>query len=71
MSAESLPACLPDNVFERWAIRFPEEAALDPDPRVTFGEGGPCCECEQTFAWRGYDGLCGWWKWFEDFARDA
>lgn len=47
----------PDNVFERWKLRCPEEAAADPDPRSLV----PCrgSEC-QTFAWRGYDGLCGW-----------
>ncbi len=45
----------PADVFARWRARFPEEAELDPDPR----EGcGPCCDCQQRFAWRGYDGLC-------------
>jgi hypothetical protein len=51
----------PDNVLERWQLRFPEEEG---DPR----DGcGPCRKCGQTFAWRGYDGLCGWCQWFEDF----
>lgn len=26
------------------------------DPRVD----APCTACEQTFAWEGFDGLCGW-----------
>lgn len=50
----------PDPVLARWRRRFPEEAERDPDPQVNFGEGGPCRDCGQTFAWRGYEGLCGW-----------
>jgi hypothetical protein len=32
------------NPFGRWAQRFPERATID----------------AQTFAWDGYEGLCGW-----------
>jgi hypothetical protein len=47
----------PDNVFERWRVRFPDDPDQeDPrEPRV--------CACGQTFTWRGYDGLCGWCEW--------
>jgi hypothetical protein len=58
----------PDNVYERWQIRFPEEAEIDPDPRFLCG---PCRDCGQTFAWRGYDGLCGWCAWFETFGDSS
>jgi hypothetical protein len=58
MSAEVLS--FPSDVFARWRLRCPAEAEADPDPRVRFGEGGPCRECSTTFGWRGYDGLCGW-----------
>ena len=63
-----MSAVYPDNVFERWAINCPAEAEIDPDPRVFLGEDGVCRDCQQTFAWRGYDGLCGWCKWFKDFS---
>lgn len=43
-------------VFTRWAKRFPLDDIEDWDPR----EGQPCSECGTTFAWYGYDGLCGW-----------
>jgi hypothetical protein len=44
-------------VFTRWEKQRPHEAAVSRDPR-----GDACCRVDgcQTFAWRGYDGLCGW-----------
>ena len=51
----------PDNVFERWQIRFPAENEADPR------EGSPCRDCGTTFAWRGYDGRCGWCERSETF----
>ena len=44
------------DTFTRWAERFPYQNAQDPDPR----EGPVCMACGQTFAWYGYEGLCGW-----------
>jgi len=46
------------DVFDRWERRFPEAAARNRDPRGR--SGGICRECGTTFAWFGYDGLCGW-----------
>lgn len=51
------------DVFDLWRRRFPDDDDTQAiDPRVD-GDG-PCRSCLQTFAWRGYDGLCGWC--FED-----
>jgi hypothetical protein len=47
----------PTHPLERWRIRHRVEAARDPDPRELRACSGHDC---QTFAWRGYDGLCGW-----------
>lgn len=44
------------DAFTRWAARFPYRSARDSDPRET----APCACCGTTFAWHGYDGLCGW-----------
>lgn len=44
----------PTDVFSRWRARVTD--ARGTDPRDAF----PCKSCHQTFAWRGYDGLCGW-----------
>jgi len=41
-------------IFARWHRQFPRDD--DRDPR----EPRPCYGCDQTFAWRGYQGLCGW-----------
>jgi hypothetical protein len=55
MSAQVL--AFPGDVFSRWRRRFPDLNATDPDPR----DERPCVGVDcQTFAWRGYDGLCGW-----------
>jgi hypothetical protein len=56
-----MTALAPDNVFERWAIRFPDAKGRDPR-----GDG-TCRGCGLTFAWRGYDGLCGWCEWYRMF----
>lgn len=47
----------PHDVFARWRVRHPEEARRDDDPRSHEPCNGRDC---QTFAWRGYEGLCGW-----------
>jgi hypothetical protein len=46
-----------NEVFARWERRHPDEAAVEPDPRAT---PRLCADCGQTFAWRGYEPLCGW-----------
>jgi hypothetical protein len=43
-----------DATYDRWCERFPAMAMSDPRDRDT------CEECQQTFAWYGCNGLCGW-----------
>ena len=45
----------PADVFSRWRTRIADGGSVD--PRADAPCAGDDC---QTFAWRGYDGLCGW-----------
>ena len=42
------------NPIARWEAGAPGRKGADPRT------GEPCQDCGRTFAWDGYDGLCGW-----------
>ncbi len=47
---------LTGRLIQQWRLSFPD--APENDPRV--GGDGVCRKCGETFAWYGYEGLCGW-----------